>query len=75
MTIHTFQLQESLMTALGIVPPIDKEDPDLMDWEWTPDPIPVPSLAIGVDEKIKKGKMKLTTAKDPDDVADRAARS
>ena len=37
------------MTALETVLPIEKKDPNLMDWEWTPDPIPVPSLAIDFD--------------------------
>ena len=75
MTIHTISLKEAMLSALNTLPAFEKEDPDPMDWEWTSEPLPVPSLAIDFDEKIKKGKTKLTLAEDPEDAADQAARS
>ena len=75
MTIHTFELRNAIMKPLNTIPEIEKDNRDTMDWEWTPDPKPVANLATNLENKIRKGKIKLTPAKDPADEANRAARS
>ena len=56
-----------------VEPNIPKEQTDPMDWEFTPNPVIVADLAIDLEQKIKKGKNKLTPNKDPEDKADRDA--
>ena len=76
MTMNVIQLKTGIEGALAIVVPnISKEQTDHIDWEFTRNPVIVADLAIDLEQKIKKGKKKLTPNEDPDDKADRDARA
>ena len=73
-TMNVIQLKTGIEGTLGtVVPNIWKEQTDLMDWEFTPNLLIVADLAIDLEQKIKKGKKKVTPNEDPDDKADRDA--
>ena len=74
MTMNVIQLKTGIEGTLAtIVPNIPKEQTDLMDWEFTPNPVIVTDLAINLEQKMKKSKKKLTLTENPEDKADRDA--
>ena len=75
MTIHMFDVQNAMIVALNNMLEIVKDCTDLMDWEWTPDLKPVANLATDPENKIWKGKIKLTLFEGCIDAVDREARS
>ena len=74
MTMHVFDIRQSIAAALEAIPTLEKETTEgsskPMDWEWTSKPLPVPNLADGLENKIKKGKLKANPAEDPGDATD-----
>ena len=79
MTMHVFDIRQSIAAALETIPAPEKEategSSEPMDWEWTPKPLPVPNLADELENKIKKGKLKANPAEDPGDTADSRERT
>ena len=70
-----FDLWNVMMAGLNKIPEIEKDCTNLIDWKWTPDPKPVGNLATDLENKIRKGKIRLTPYEDPGDVADQEVRS
>ena len=64
-----------MIASLNTISEIEKDCTDVMDWEWTPDSRPVANQATDIENKIWKGKIKLTLAEDPVNAADQAAKS
>ena len=79
MTMHVFDIRQSITAALEAIPTPEKKTTEglsePMDWEWTPKPLPVPNLADELENKIKKGKLKANPAEDLGNAADRRKRT
>lgn len=74
MTMNIIYLKTGLKSALAIViPKTLKEETDPMELEFTPIPVTVSGLAFDLEQKITKGKKKLTPNKNHEDKADRDA--